>query len=356
MKADTAEAEIQDPLAKRAAKLDAVLLAFRTDLARDRFAPATGRFREAVNLSRAWPELRTRVLRTAAEESRNLLPRNWRVADALLSETQGLEGDFAIPTEFWDKVKAARHDELISSLLYAVDRTELHGTLEKTLDHINRLLASHPDEPRILERLREIEQKMKAGSTEPQAAVETAAAAVTTPRDKPLEVAVAVHTTSPWRLRIRISDATLDKLKSVLTLAGATAMIAAAATMVWLHYAHPEPVRRVQIQAKTRPAILKASSAPSPAPDEKAWELVRLSQKPDDMRAFLKAFPASPHAERARVKLNALMWEVVDKSDTDALRAYLAGNPSSQYAEQARTLIAKAEALKDGPPPDARSK
>jgi hypothetical protein len=355
MKADTAEAEIQDPLAQRAAKLDAVLLAFRTDLARDRFAPATGRFREAVNLSRAWPELRTRVLRTAAEESRNLLPRNWRVADALLSETQGLEGDFAIPTEFWDKVKTARHDELISSLLYAVDRTELHGTLEKAREHVNRLLVSYADEPRIQERLREIEQQIAAGSAPPKAG-ETAAAAVTAP-EKPVAVAAAVRTSPSGQLRVRISDATFDKLKSILTLAGATAMIAAAATLVWMHYSHPAPVRRAQIRPKQvmLPTSVKTSATVNPAPDEIAWEAVRLSQKPEDMQVFLKAFPGSPHAERARVKLNALLWEQVDKNDADALRGYLAGNPASQYAEKARTLLAKAEALKDAPP-DARSK
>ncbi len=344
-------------LTERAAKLDETLTIFRAELEADRFAPALGKFREAVNLSRAWKELRTRVLRAGAQEAKNLLPRNWRVAETLLSETNGIEGDYAIPTELWDKVRIAQHDEVISNALYTVDRTELIESVEKAREQVNGLLLTHPAEPRLQAKLQELKEKLNPTTpvqVEAPAAASSEKPQVDPPVAKPPDPAVeAVAASAGQRVKIAIAGTAWDKVKTVATVAVSAAMIVTAVVLVWIHVRQPHRLAKTASRIANRIEVETPASSPdaatvayTQASEEKAWQIVETTQRPEDLQFFLKVYPKSLHAVRARVKLEALQaqesnqedeeredWKALDHSDPKALESFLVAHPDGAHAK-----------------------
>ncbi len=355
VKAEATKPGVRTGLKERAAQLDETLTIFRAELEADRYAPALGKFREAVNLSRAWKELRTRVLRVGAQEAKNLLPRNWRVAETLLSETNGIEGDYAIPTELWDKVRTAQHDEVISNALYTVDRTELIDSAQKARDQVHTLLVAHPAEPRLQAKLQELEEKLNPLKPPPVDAAERVLDEK--PAAAPVDVIPAVETMAPpagQRVKIAIASTAWDKVKTVATVAVSAAMIVTAVVLVWMHVRQPHgPAKAAARIAKSREVETAAAALPNAATvaytqasEEKAWHIVETTQKPEDLQLFLKVYPKSLHAVRARVKLEALQaqesnqedeeredWKALDHSDPKALESFLVAHPEGAHAK-----------------------
>ena len=354
VKADATRPVAGTGLTERAAKLDETLTIFRSELEADRYAPALGKFREAVNLSRSWKELRTRVLRAGAQEAKNLLPRNWRVAETVLSETNGIEGDYAIPTELWDKVRAAQQDEVITNALYTVDRTELIESIEKAREQVNRLLVTHPAEPRLQAKLDDLVEKLNRTKPTPVEAAETVKSA-TPPVAKRADPAVEPVAAGPaaQRVKIAITSTAWDKVKTAATVAVSAAMVVTAVVLVWMHLRQPHHLAKAAPRiAKTR-EVETAASLPNAATvaytqasEEKAWQIVETTQKPEDLQFFLKVYPKSLHAVRARVKLEALQaqesnreneeledWNALDHSDPKALESFLVAHPEGAHAK-----------------------
>jgi tetratricopeptide (TPR) repeat protein len=108
-----------------------------------RFVQALGAFREAANLSQGVRSLREIAFDTAVEEAEQLLPENWRVAEALLSELPLLNLDRTAPSSLEARIRRAARDEAIANVL---NRVKLGGDLEEVRQRLQRAVRLYPGE------------------------------------------------------------------------------------------------------------------------------------------------------------------------------------------------------------------
>jgi tetratricopeptide (TPR) repeat protein len=108
-----------------------------------RFVQALGAFREAVNLSQGVRSLREIAFDTAVEEADQLLPENWRIAEALLSELPLLNLDRTAPGSLEARIRRAARDEAIANVL---NRVKLGGDLEEIRERLERAARLYPGE------------------------------------------------------------------------------------------------------------------------------------------------------------------------------------------------------------------
>jgi hypothetical protein len=108
-----------------------------------RFAQALGAFREAANLSQGVRSLREIAFDTAVEEAEQLLPENWRVAEALLGELSLLHLDREVPESLSCRVERAAHDEAIANV---INRVKLGGDVEENRVRLRRAIRLYPGE------------------------------------------------------------------------------------------------------------------------------------------------------------------------------------------------------------------
>jgi tetratricopeptide (TPR) repeat protein len=108
-----------------------------------RFVQALGAFREAINLSQGVRSLREIAFDTAVEEADQLLPENWRVAEALLSELPLLNLERAAPSNFEARIRGAARDEAIANVL---NRVKLGDDLEEIRERLKRAIRLYPGE------------------------------------------------------------------------------------------------------------------------------------------------------------------------------------------------------------------
>jgi tetratricopeptide (TPR) repeat protein len=108
-----------------------------------RFAQALGAFREAANLSQGVRSLREIAFDTAVEEAEQLLPENWRVAEALLSELPLLDLDRTAPSSLEARIRRAARDEAIANVL---NRVKLGDDLEEIRQRLKRAVRLYPGE------------------------------------------------------------------------------------------------------------------------------------------------------------------------------------------------------------------
>ncbi|HEY1947987.1 MAG TPA: hypothetical protein VGG97_13315 [Bryobacteraceae bacterium] len=108
-----------------------------------RFTQALGAFREAVNLSQGVRSLREIAFDTAVEEAEQLLPENWRVAEALLNELPLLNLDRTAPSSLEARIRRAARDEAIANVL---NRVKLGGDLEEIRERLKRAVRLYPGE------------------------------------------------------------------------------------------------------------------------------------------------------------------------------------------------------------------
>ncbi len=97
-----------------------------------------------------------------------------------------------------------------------------------------------------------------------------------------------------------------------------------------------------------------AEKKPEPQPDNvptiaavqeaKAWDLVKNSNDPGDLRIFLKEFPSGANAGNARTKLEELVWQSVKSStESSQVQAYLDEFPNGANAGAAAILLKRLE-------------
>lgn len=351
---------------KRAEWLKTTIFLLRQDLEEDRFADAIGHFRQAIALSRGLKDLRALTNETAQDEAFKLLPQNWRIAEAMLDEARAAEPSFRIDSDLQKKLRAAREDEILANAIYRTDRTALEGKTETARAQLNDLLTAHPDDSRIKDRLHALDhpqplaEKLAASPPAPIAAtpenpVATAvatspseadpAASEGTPPNEPEDRAQP-----PRRTKFLIAHSTWTAVKNFSVLAAATSMLGLAALLLWQHFSTSVPSKHA-IQARSLAPVLP-NLAPTPAspaasaakngaaPDDEAWDLVKTSNDPALLREFLSAYPKSAHAVRVKVKLSAMDWAKIDKSNVDQVKAYLKLHPRSPYRADAEKLLA----------------
>jgi len=263
-----------DQVLQRGVWLDSALDEMRRDLEEDRFVSAVGHFREALGLSRGLPQLKARVNEHAELHSEELLPRNWRVAEALLQEAVATEPPLTPDPELLEKVKQARHDEQVSIALNKVDKLTLDGKTAEARERLAELLAVYPTETRIRHRLQTFDHPEQpaepAAQPEPQvqpalAHVQPVLAAAPAPDEVESETALPIAVPSfareqpiAWPTKVLISSSAWSAIKDLAAVVATAAMLGTASFLVWRHYSE-------------RPAGLRSThSVQQPQPQEQA--------------------------------------------------------------------------------------
>ena len=354
-------------VAGRGQWFETALEAVRRDLEEDRFADAIGHFREVMNLSRGLKILKAEADEAAQDEARKLLPQNWRVAEVILQEAMAAEPGLRVDSDLQKQLRRAREEETLTHAIFQADRARLVGKAEQARATLTQLLALHPGDNRIKERIYALDH------LRPVVEVEEAAVATTTARSAPVAVVegtprapeselepedapneIDESRENGWPTKVLIAHSAWSAIKNFSALAATTAMLAVAGILVWHHFAQPysDGTRGNQSKA-TVPNLPASPIVQKPAgvealkavvtPDEEAWVLIKGSDDEGMIREFLASYPASPHALRAKVKLSSMDWAKVDKGNLGAIQGYLRQHPRSPYRAQAEILIADSQ-------------
>jgi hypothetical protein len=248
---------------RRADWLDAALEGMHRDLDEDRFASAVGHFRQALGLSRGLPLLKARVDKQAERHCRRLLPENWRIAETILQEAAATEPGFIPDPDLKDKLKQARHDELITYAIHKADKAELDGNPAEARQMLVDTLTAHPSETRIMERLRVMDHPEQAAKPELVVKVEASQlkAMAATPQESELDTEGTVTDPIaglpiPWKTRVLISNAAWNSIMNIGAIAATVAMLGTAGLLVWRHFSQPatQPAQVVQKATSRSPA------------------------------------------------------------------------------------------------------
>jgi hypothetical protein len=339
-------------LVTRAKLLEESLETVERDLTEDRFSMALGHFREALCLSRGFPALKAAADEQAARHAKKLLPQNWRVAEALLQEAVTAEPFFKPEPELQKQFRLARHDEMITSAIHKADRAEFDGTLEDARRRLKDLLAAYPSETRLAERLRALDRKPDPVAAPVSTPIQPASKPAVVSVYDPEIAALAAKTKPAYE---PIPTATWDSIKNFVSLAATSAMLAVAGILVWQHFSAPSHVSPGRAKSLNHPpqlATAPASRQPEPAgqvpvaavqtvppADEEAWQLIKTSDDATAIRSFLTTYPTSSHALRAKLRLAAMEWGALDKTNADDVEAYLRLHPRSPYKSEAQQLL-----------------
>ncbi len=80
------------------------------------------------------------------------------------------------------------------------------------------------------------------------------------------------------------------------------------------------------------------------AQESEAWDLVKGSADPEDLRSYLKEFPSGANAGRAKIRLEEMTWEAARTSgDRARVQAYLTEFPTGANAATARIRLRQLE-------------
>ncbi len=84
--------------------------------------------------------------------------------------------------------------------------------------------------------------------------------------------------------------------------------------------------------------------------ERESWDLVKNSTDPEDFRYFLKEFPSGANAEKAKIRLDELVWMAARTSNSKAkVQAYLTEFPGGENVIAARLLLKQLEAKETTP-------
>jgi hypothetical protein len=288
----------KDRVIQRGLWLDSALDEMRRDLEEDRFVSAIGHFREALAISQGLPQLKARVNEHAELHSDELLPRNWRIAEALLQEAAATEPPLSPDPELLEKVKQARHEERVAMALHKADRLALDGKPAEARDALAELLHAHPNDTQIKDRLQALD---------PPVPVE--ALPDVQPEPDPLPEPVPEKETPspvpvpPWPTKVLISSSAWNTTKDLAAVVATAAMLGLAGLLVWRHYAEP-PARPIP---RYSPKQEQATPPPAPAASKSIFEDV--PPPPSDQDVILQAVRAFSQESGKKID-NAVVDEV----------------------------------------------
>jgi len=268
---------ITDLAVQRGLWLDSALDEMRRDLEEDRFVSAVGHFREALGLSRGLPQLKARVNEYAELHSEELLPRNWRVAEALLQEAAAAEPPLTPDPGLLAKVKQARHDEQISIAINKVDRLTSDGKTAEARERLAEWLAVYPTDTRLRQRLQAFDP-LPEQSPAPLPAKLPGVPPVTPPALEAKEpepepepdtsgfvpafaAAFDHEQPNPWQTKVLISSSAWNAIKDLAAVVATAAMLGTAGFLVWRHYSQP-PARLPQTRSLQPPESVAPPKPP----------------------------------------------------------------------------------------------
>jgi hypothetical protein len=334
----------------RALWMDEAWEAMRRNFEEDRFSDAFGQLRQALNLSRGAPYLAAVASQQAERQAALLLPANWRIAAAVLQETAEVFPNFIPDPPLRAKLEQARLDETLTLAIYKADRIQLQGHKEDARLALHELLVANPQDSRILDRIKALDQTLAAPAplvVKVPAAELVAQPAASEQVDGDGDYVLPLPRS--WPAKVVIPSRSWQAAKNFGSLAGTTAMLAAATVLLWQHFEKPSRVpaaapHPLAAAPMFHPSVEKPAAVPKPvveqvAPEEEqAWDLVKSSQNAAVIRNFLLAYPTSLHVLRAKIKLASLAWETADKTSVPALDQYLRSFPLSPYRQEAQRL------------------
>jgi hypothetical protein len=334
---------LTDRVVQRGLWLDSALDEMSRDLEEDRFVSAVGHFREALGLSRGLPQLKARVNEFAELHSEELLPRNWRVAEALLQEAAATEPPLKPDPELLEKVKQARHDERISIALNRVDRLTSEGKTAEAREQLAELLAVYPTETRIRQRLHALDHPGKAFEN---AAPPPASANVVDVQPLPVAEepepepeaepeahasefvpAFAQEQPNSWQTKVLISSSAWNAIKDLAAVVATAAMLGTAGFLVWKHYSEPSQRTRQTPSVQQPESLELAKPLPADAPQGQAGNSVfqDVPVPPSDQDTILRA--VQDFSETSGRKIDN---EVVDEVDIQGKQAKVHYRPKGK--------------------------
>ena len=119
----------------------------------NRYVQALGAFREAANLARGSRQLEGMLVQLASDQADELARQNWRVAAALLSETDQLTSAVDIPLEIPQRVARAQRQEVVASVLADVSKSDSGANIYRARQRLISTLEQYPDEQELQIRL-----------------------------------------------------------------------------------------------------------------------------------------------------------------------------------------------------------
>jgi hypothetical protein len=285
-------------MVQRGLWLDSALDEMRRDLEEDRFTSAIGHFREALGLSRGLPQLKARVDEHAEIHSEELLPRNWRIAEALLQEAAATEPRLTPDPELLEKLNQARQDELVCAAIYKADRLAQDGKTAEARDHLSALLAAHPKEVRIRDRIHSLDYPDGAVTEDMEVTpvavpVQPMATSSQAPEEMEMNVAptasVPPEPLRPWQTKVLISSSAWNATKDLAAVVATAVMLGLAGLLVWRHFAE-QPVHQARVRP-LQPGLrepAKPAQQVAPAADSNAL-FQDVPVPPSDQESILKA-------------------------------------------------------------------
>jgi hypothetical protein len=136
-----------------AAEFETVLKEALDELGEDRFVAGLGKFREALALSRGHAALEQKVAAAAVSEVGSLMPRHWRVAEALLFEVEPVVGRAAVPHSVWANIDSQKRTDTIQLALDEAGRAEQTAYLPHVRNRLLQLAEIYPGDAALEFRL-----------------------------------------------------------------------------------------------------------------------------------------------------------------------------------------------------------
>jgi hypothetical protein len=140
------------------APFEAALRQAHAEFSEDGFVAGLCKFREALALSRGHASLKQKIREAATREATQLMPNNWRVAEALLLEVEEAGGQSAAFNSLWAEIERQKREDTIRVALDESDRAEETEYLPHVRERLLRLAQSYPGDPGLESRLHVLER------------------------------------------------------------------------------------------------------------------------------------------------------------------------------------------------------
>lgn len=318
-------------LLARSEAVNAALDRMQNALAEDHFASGLGCLREALCLTQGFTKLRESTAAVVIKSAQDLLPRNWRVADALLQEITGCLPEYQPDADFIEKLQRARREELIASALHQAEQVRFNGRAFECRKRLVELIALYPWDKRLTERLERLSRT--AAPARPESNISK----------PPLSNSPSAVEAAPAGTGTNGYLASLAALKHTYVLFACSAMLGIVGFLIWQHV---NQVSRPAVVSLRSSSLITASIVPADghdsataSADEEVWHRVKSTNNAQLLRSFLKAYPASVHALRVQVKLASLDWSNLDKTNPQLLTSYIRLHPYSPHKAEAEHLV-----------------
>lgn len=152
----------------RKAEAQAKLAEARTLFQKADWKPGSELLKQAFAAAGRAPQVRDQVLKTFLEAADRAVDNDWRTAETLLVDAQGLEETYAGTEKLSARIAERRRQEAVDACLRAAKRAQEQGDFEEAMAAAERGLAAYVGDPQ-LEQLQQVLRDRIRGQEERQA-------------------------------------------------------------------------------------------------------------------------------------------------------------------------------------------